>query len=394
MPTAILDFDAERLPPAITLPARYDRALVLVRWQGRPVGQVILPVRNGDVSVRQLREAIVESAAGEIQRERLHAYLGRGEAHPKPIATVAVCTRDRPWDLQRCLGSIAGMPDDGQEVLVVDSASRGEETRRVAEAAGFRYVREDRPGLDIARNRALREAKHAVVAFTDDDAMPDRGWLRALTSNFEDPRVLCVTGLTMPAELETESQILFERTNGFGRGFERRTYRGTEHDPFLVARIGAGVNMALRRDVVELVGPFDEALDAGTPTRSGGDHDMFTRILAAGYTIAYDPAALCWHKHRRGRSALRKALYGYGVGVYAHLTGQLLRNRETRAIAVGRGWFRHQRRNLYRSMLRRPGYVPLDLVFAELWGCVMGPRAYFVARRQLAARRDTGSNTE
>jgi glycosyltransferase involved in cell wall biosynthesis len=387
MPTAILDFDAHRLPRSITLPDRYERALVLVRWGGRPVGQMALPVRGGQVSVRQLRETIVETATEEIQRERLRAYLEQ-EAHPPPPATVAVCTRDRPDDLRRCLAAIATMPEDGREVLVVDSASRGEETRLVAEEAGVRYLREDRPGLDVARNRALREAKNPVIAFTDDDAMPDRGWLRALTANFEDPRVLCVTGLTMPAELETEAQELFERTNGFGRGFQRRVYHGTEHDPFLVARIGAGVNMALRRDVAELAGPFDEALDAGTVTRSGGDHDMFTRILASGHTIVYDPAALSWHRHRRSRSALRKALYGYGVGVYADLTGQLVRNRETRAIGIATGWFRSQRRMLIRSLLGRRDHVPLDLVIAELLGCVAGPRAYFVARRKLAAARE------
>lgn len=387
MPTAILDFDAQRLPPSIALPDRYERALVLVRWGGRPVGQVALPVRGGEVSVRQLREAIVEIAAGEIQGVRLRAYLEL-DAHSRPAATVAVCTRDRPDDLRRCLAAIATMPEDGRDVLVVDSASRGEDTRRVAEEAGVRYVREERPGLDFARNRALREAKYPLIAFTDDDAMPDRGWLRALTANFEDPRVLCVTGLTMPAELETEAQEWFERTNGFGRGFQRRVYRGTEHDPFHVARIGAGVNMALRRDVAELVGSFDEALDAGTATRSGGDHDMFTRILASGHTIVYDPAALSWHRHRRGRNALRKALFGYGVGVYANLTGQLVRNRETRAIGIARGWFRTQRRQLLRSLLRRRDHVPLDLVMAELLGCAAGPRAYFAARRELAAGRE------
>lgn len=387
MPTAILDFDAERLPPSITLPVRYEWALFLVRWRGRPVGQLRLPVRDGQVSVRQLREGIVETAAAGILERRLHDYLGLVDTPSiRPTATVAICTRDRPQDLARCLAAIARMSDDGQEVLVVDSASHGEDTRRVAEAAGARCVREDRPGLDVARNRALREAKHPIVAFTDDDAMPDAGWLRALASSFDDPRVLCVTGLTMPAELETEAQEWFERTNGFGRGFERRVYNGVEHDPFLVARIGAGVNMALRRDVVERVGWFDEALDAGTPTRSGGDHDMFTRILAAGYSIKYDPAALCWHRHRRGWGALRNVLHGYGVGVYAHLTKHLLQNRETTAPGVARGWFRTQRRALFRSLLRRPGHVPLELILAELAGCAAGPRAYFTARRELAAR--------
>jgi glycosyltransferase involved in cell wall biosynthesis len=301
-----------------------------------------------------------------------------------PTATVAVCTRDRPDDLDRCLRALGRLPDDGQEILVIDNCSAGDATRRVVERhAGvrdIRYVREERPGLDVARNRALREARHEIVAFTDDDAIPDPSWLRALRRNFGDPRTLCVTGLTMPLELETEAQEWFERTNSFGRGFTRVVYDGARRNPLPVGQIGAGANMALRRSVLALVGPFDEALDAGTPTCSGGDHDMFARILAAGYTIVYEPEALSWHRHRRDWDALRRTVYGYGVGVYAYLTRHVLA-REFQAPRIAVAWSRWQLRQLLRSLFRWPGSVPLDLVLAELRGCAAGPRAYLASRR-------------
>jgi hypothetical protein len=191
-----------------------------------------------------------------------------------------------------------------------------------------------------------------------------------------------VTGLTLPLELETEAQEWFEKTNTMARGFVRRSYDGTAHNVLLVARIGAGANQAFRRDLLELVSPFDEALDAGTPTHSGGDHDMYTRILAAGYTIVYEPEALSWHRHRRSWRELLRAVYGYGVGVYAYWTGQLLR-REVMVPRVALGWFRVQLAGLIRSLLRRPGATPLDVVFAELLGCVVGPFAYARSRRLL-----------
>ena len=40
----------------------------------------------------------------------------------------------------------------------------------------------------------------------------------------------------------------------------------------------------------------------------------------------------------------------------------------------------------FRALLRRPDHVPLDLVLAELRGCVAGPRAYLTSRRALAQR--------
>ena len=382
MPSAILDLDVESLPPRIHVPARYRRALVLLRWRGKPIGQATIPVHHGSIAGAHLRDAVLDALGDRVLKELVGQYLGTAQFEA-PLATgvtVAVCTRDRPADLERCLTALALLPADGQEILVVDSASRTDATARVCDAHGARYVREERPGLDRARNRALIEAQGSIVAFTDDDAAPDPGWLRALCRPFADPRVLAVTGLTMPLELETEAQEWFERTNALGRGFLRRRFDGSEHNAMLVARIGAGANQAFRRDVLDLVGPFDEALDAGTPTRSGGDHDMYTRILAAGYTIVYEPEALSWHRHRREWHELRSTIYGYGVGVYAYLTGQLLR-REANVLRIALGWLSVQIPALFRSILRRPGRRPLDLILAELAGCVVGPFAYLRSRR-------------
>jgi cellulose synthase/poly-beta-1,6-N-acetylglucosamine synthase-like glycosyltransferase len=387
MPTAIRHVDARHLPASLEALDGYDRALVLVRWAERPIVQLELRVHGGRVPGAVLRRAIEEAAAPEVLRacaDETLSWTPRDAGTLPATSTIAVCTRDRPDDLVRCLDALARLPDDGQEILVVDSASSTDATRTsVARYARVRYVREDRPGLDVARNRALREARGEIVAFTDDDAAPDTGWLRALRSNFGDPRTLCVTGLTFPLELETPAQECFERVYQFGRGLQRRVLDGLRDSPFNVARAGAGVNMALRRSVLDLAGPFDEALDAGTPTKSGGDHDMFSRILLSGYRIVYDPSALTSHRHRREWSELRDTVHGYGCGVYAHLTSQVLRG-ELGAVQLALAWLRIQARGLARSLFRRPGSAPLDLVLAELAGCTRGPFALLQSR--LASR--------
>jgi glycosyltransferase involved in cell wall biosynthesis len=386
VPTAILDLDLDRLPPTVAVADRYTHALILLRLDGWPVGRTLVPVTEGRVGGGAvLRQALVEAAGWTLWRRWLERALGLTNAalSPPAPATVAVCTRERPDDLRRCLAGLALMPEDGQEIIVVDNCPSTGDTRRVAdEFPRVRYVREDRPGLNAARNRALREARHDIVAFIDDDATPDPGWLRGHVRCFTQPLVLCSTGLTMPIELETEAQEWFERQSTFSRGFESVRFQLGTHSPLIAGRVGAGVNMALRRSVLELVGEFDEALDAGTPTHSGGDHDMFSRIIARGYRIVYEPGALNWHRHRRTWEALRQALFGYGVGVYAAWTRSLLLDGELGVIAIALGWFRHdQLPRLWRSLLRRPGATPLDLVTAELRGCLAGPGAYLRSRR-------------
>jgi GT2 family glycosyltransferase len=394
MPTAVLDLDLQQLPPAITVPGSYGRALILIRLRGHPVGQAVLPVIGGRIGGAELRDALVDAADRTLWKRWLHDWLGWEEAWATnaapPTATVAVCTRDRPEDLRRCLEAIMRLPDDGQELLVVDNCPSTDATRHLVEDCGrVRYVREDRPGLDIARNRALREAKHEIVAFTDDDAMPDPNWLRALLRNFDDPLVLCVTGLTMPLELETKAQEWFERHSPFGRGFTRVVWDSTKLSPSASGRVGAGVNMALRRSTLEHIGPFDEALDAGTPTHSGGDNEMFSRILAAGYRIVYDPAALSWHRHRYTWSELRRTFYGYGVGVYAAWTRSLLVEGELSGLKLAWNWLRHsQLRALARALLKRRKTMPLDLILAELCGCIAGPRAYLSSRKCLRTSKE------
>ncbi|MGQ0648897.1 MAG: glycosyltransferase family 2 protein [Gemmatimonadaceae bacterium] len=385
MLTHVTQIDAARLPDRLHVPKRYSRAFVLIRWHGEPVATVTLPVSGGVIDGAILREAALLHAAWPAAQLRLRAFLGHDASEGRgslPTVSVAVCTRDRPDDLLACLTAIDALDGEADEVLVVDSCSAGDDTRQVvARFPRVRYIRETRPGLDIARNRALTEARHDVVAFTDDDATPDPRWVHALQRAFTSPRTLCVTGLTLPAELETEAQHCFERTNGFGRGFTQRTFDGVTCDPFLVGLVGAGVNMALRRSVLGLIGPFDEALDAGTPTRSGGDHDMFIRIMAAGYCINYEPRALSWHRHRRDWSELRDTVRGYGTGIYAILTRHVLR-RETRAPVIAMAWLGSQLSGLIRG--RGSGVLPRGLALAELRGCLAGPRAYLVSRRRAA----------
>ncbi|MDB5059392.1 MAG: glycosyl transferase family 2 [Chloroflexi bacterium] len=391
MATAVLDLDLARLPLEITELKGYDRALILIRFHGRPVGQALLPVNRGRITSAQLRQGLINAAGFPLWEQWLHEYLGWEEARlpdrSPERASVAVCTRDRPADLQRCLDALIRMPDDGQELIVVDNCPSTDATRRLVESyAQVRYVREDEPGLDAARNRALREARYPFVAFTDDDATPDAGWLRALLRNFTDPQVLCVTGLTMPAELETDAQEWFELYNSFARGFKRTVFNGTKSNPFAAGNIGAGVNMALRRSTLENLGPFDEALDAGTPTHSGGDHEMFSRILAAGYTIVYEPAALNWHRHRRSQEELRRTVYGYGVGVYAAWTRSLLVEREFGVAKSAVNWLRYDQMPKLARSLRRSEGTRLDLVLAEMLGCARGPSAYLASRRRARSR--------
>lgn len=382
--TAVREVDLGAFPAeGLTGLDGYGQAYIIVRLNGHLLCRLDMPVKDGRIEALRLWDMALGAAGPGLWNVWLQQWLGWDdlgplEASQRP-ASVAVCTRDRPEDLQRCLDALLAMPDHGQELLVVDSASRGDDTRRVAEIHGerVRYLREERPGLNRARNRALREAHHEWVAFIDDDAVPDASWLTRLLRPCADPRVWCVTGNTLSWELETRAQQIQERYSSFSRGFVRRSF-GPLAMPAASGWVGAGVNMALRRRVLEVLGPFDPALDAGTLTCSGGDNEMFGRILAAGYHIVYEPTALARHRHRRDDASLQKAFFGYGVGVYAAWTRALVCQHDWQVLRGAWLWWRHEQLpGLFRRARRG---LPRRLQVLQLLGCLAGPWAYLRSR--------------
>ena len=110
--------------------------------------------------------------------------------------TIVICTRNRPTLLRKCLEGIAHLERTPDEVIVVDNTSGDEETEAVAREFAAVYTFEPIQGLSRARNRGLAESNSEIVAYLDDDAVPDERWLKFLLEPFADPRVAVVTGGT------------------------------------------------------------------------------------------------------------------------------------------------------------------------------------------------------
>jgi glycosyltransferase involved in cell wall biosynthesis len=273
------------------------------------------------------------------------------------------------------------------EIVVVDNASRDDRTITTAQRHGARTVREDRIGLDNARNRGIAEARHDLIAYVDDDVQVDPEWLAALAGAFEDPEVDAVTGLVLPVEQETRAQRLFEAYgNGMSKGLEARTFRRAEltnDDLIAVQHIGVGANMAARRSALKAVGGFDPTLDVGTPSGGGGDLDMFHRLLVAGKTIRYEPSVLVRHRHRREMHELTRQLYDNGRAYGVYLL-KLVRERTVPRLSVARyATWTWGRWLVGRTVLGIFGLhrLPVRLLWAELRGALASPGAFLSTHR-------------
>jgi GT2 family glycosyltransferase len=395
MATKVLEYDIAGEPRDLIGLGIYSQALVLFRWRRRVLGQARLAIDSGVIPASSILRTAYRNFRDEISSRMVEELVAvsrpaRDEAPANVTCSIVVCTRDRNEDLRRCLTAARTTASPETELVVVDNAPSGGGAARLATEFAARYVLELRRGLNWARTRGAEEATGDVVIYIDDDATPATGWLEALREPFANPEVAAVTGLVMPAELETAPQEGFERYCGFARGFRRKEFTSRTISPLAAANVGAGACMAIRRNIVNDLSLFRVEMDCGTATRSGGDTYAFYRLLSLGYRIVYNPDAVVWHRHRRTEIELRQTLAGYSVGTYAFLLRALVVHGEIGAFHIGFRWFvRHHLRSLLQGLLGDSEAQPLSLTGAEIGGVLAAPGAYCKSRRD--ERRETGN---
>jgi GT2 family glycosyltransferase len=324
----------------------------------------------------------------------------------KPGVCAAICTRDRTDQLRRALRSLAVQAGEPAEILVVDNAPGGPATKTLVrdEFPVVRYVMEPVPGLDFARNRALRETSMEIVAFIDDDVVAGPGMAAAIRDVFrESERIAICTGKVGALSLETEGQRLFEANGGFARGEERirlpadRKRRLHWMPVPLIAwsiGVGSGCCLAVRRRMILDLGGFDEALDLGHPLPGGGDLDILWRVLDAGYEIVYDPAVQARHEHRREVEASVNQILDHHRSLIAMLVKAAVSSCRTDRIGVLAFLAWRLMKPGVRLLSRLAGRDPLPAwALVRMWGnCWRGLGSYAAARRLAERRRNAGYN--
>ena len=389
-------FDIEVTRPLTDLPlcSTDSGAAITLRRKGVPIA-FWMQNRNGNCVVKagDVADRAAAEAASRILREALREELTGSRAKKTvPSLTIAICTRNRPDGVQRLLGSLSRLsvsPDASprrspMKILVVDNAPSDDRTRDlVSQKPEVSYVREPRPGLNFARNQALREARGEILAFLDDDVVVDRGWLEGLCDAWNSNRdAAAFTGQVLPMELETDAQVVFEKRGGFRRGFERVRYGSVSPgDPLYpggAGNFGAGANMAFSTDILRALGGFDEALDTGADVPGGGDLDVFYRTIRAGHALVYEPRCLVFHQHRRDMAALRRQYErSWGLGFMCYLTKCLKTDPERRInlVRLTLWWFSNHLGGLIAHLANRARHrehVPPSLLAGKLWGGVVG----------------------
>jgi|SRR5450756_979926 len=268
-------------------------------------------------------------------------------------ASVIVITRNHSSYLAEALTALSKQDHPDFEVVVVDS-SNGEEIKQSADlvkqfGAKYKYVSEPRRGQSLARNSGLPHCTGEIIAFTDDDCLPEPGWLSRIVKNYSGPEIWGCSGRIIPHRRETAAD-LFEEVAGQDLGEIRRVFtpddvrfslqliltnvgkvfakhmKGNGLAPW---NVGHGSSLSFRKIALEQLGGFDERRGAGAPLQSGEDIDVTYRVLKSGHCMVYEPLAVVRHNHHRmTKEEVFSTRYDYSRGgaalMYEHRKDPLM----------------------------------------------------------------------
>lgn len=302
-----------------------------------------------------------------------------------PRVSVIVVSHGRPASLVRTLTGLAQQEHQPFEVVVVADIEAARGVRRHPLGAHLKLVEFDGRNISAARNLGIAQAAGEILAFIDDDAVPEPTWLGFLLEGFARDDVAAATGTVLG---RNGISVQWQATDIAPDGTDVPRELPAGGIGVVRARSGhavktVGTNAAFRAEALRAIGGFDPAfrfyLDEG---------DVNMRLAEAGHATAIVPMAVVHHgfaaSERRAESRMPFTLYEIGASSAVFLRKHALRLDHAAALAALRD---RQRARLVERM--RAGHCMPDDVEPLLASFDEGVAAG--ARRALGAHPNLGA---
>ena len=207
------------------------------------------------------------------------------------LFSVVIAVRNEKNYIMRCLEAVFSQDiDEDYEVIVVDGMSTDGtfELLNKLKKPNFSLIKNKKINAAAGRNLGIKQAKGDIVAFIDGDAIPSNDWLTQIKKAYKkhDNSVAGVGGPDLlPEDSRYKEKVIgIVMTSSVARGgrFNPSTQHSLMDDERFVDHIPT-CNLAIRKNVIEKVGFFDEDF------AKGQDLELNYRIIKAGYKLLYSP---------------------------------------------------------------------------------------------------------
>ena len=231
-----------------------------------------------------------------------------------PKVSLIIVSHNRPAELARVLSSLRYLDYPTFEVIVVSNHDPRALFPAIFGIEHIKFVPFERANISAARNLGINAAAGEIIAFCDDDAVPEPTWLSHLVAGFADPAIAAAGGY-----VRGRNGISFQwQGNRFDRFGNQFPLKPVPNETLAIsgnAEFGVkteGTNCAYRADTLRALGGFDESfcyyLD---------ETDLNYRLGLAGWKTALVPKAEVHHRFAandtRNRQRAPKDLFQIGA---------------------------------------------------------------------------------
>ncbi|MBY5933342.1 glycosyltransferase [Tateyamaria omphalii] len=209
-----------------------------------------------------------------------------------PTVSVVVVSRDRPAALTWCLKGLSQLQYASFEIVVIADPPGCAAAQASSFAEQIKLVEFDRPNISEARNLGISHAAGEIVAFIDDDAVPEPSWLHQLVNPVIRPEVAAMGGFVRGRNgISWQWQARTVDELGVAEAVDVSAHRATVLAPKGQRAIKTeGTNMAVRRDVLVALEGFDPGFAFYLD-----ETDLNLRLKRAGHATALVPMAEVHH---------------------------------------------------------------------------------------------------
>ncbi len=210
-----------------------------------------------------------------------------------PTVSLVIVSRKRRSSLRRTLAALRFQTFENFEVVVVSDAPDSGFLNDLPFAQNICHLHFDEPNISAARNIGIAASRGDIIAFCDDDAVPDPCWLERLIAPFEHPNVASAGGFVRARNgIEYQWKALLTDCCGDDSPLtvdEDTPFTAVVFDGTRCAKL-QGTNCAFRKTALDQVGGFDDGIRFFLD-----ETDVCWRLALAGYDSAFVPMAQVHH---------------------------------------------------------------------------------------------------
>lgn len=249
--------------------------------------------------------------------------------------SVVICSHNGSRKIGACLTALLGQSRPADEIIVIDDGS-SDQTAAVARRFGVHVLQHDHNrGPAAARNTGIQAATGDILAFTDDDCIPNVDWVARVAAaheHYEGSGVVAIGGPVTPATshtltlrftqaIEPHAPLELDLAGNLTAArrlwlYLRRMWSVRPHGTRPVCSL-ASANLTVRRDALIAAGSFD-----GSIPFAGEDEDVCRRLRdwAGLCSVVFCPEVIVNHVYEAtARDMLRRArAYGRGAAQARH----------------------------------------------------------------------------